>query len=201
MNRTHLGSEHLTTGQVAAILDERLHESDRTPALAHLAACADCRREVADLHRALRDHTRDRRSIRPWLVAVSGVAAALILIALPAGFDRVRPRYDSPAATRVGGAAPTDRPPWLVIVAPTEGATVDATTTLAWRSGGPDASYLVTVQDTSGAVTWSSTLTDTTVALPASAGLVRGRRYFWSVDARLSDGASATTGVRAFVVR
>ncbi|HTJ24408.1 MAG TPA: hypothetical protein VL383_18540 [Gemmatimonadaceae bacterium] len=201
MNRTHLGSEHLTTSQVAAILDERLHESDRAPALAHLAACADCRRELAELHRALHVHARDRRGIRRWLVAVSGAAAALALITLPARFDRAPLPHDSPAATRIGTAAPTDRPPRLVIVAPTEGAAVNATTTFTWRSGGPDASYLVTVQDTSGAVAWSSTLTDTTVTLPATAGLVAGRHYFWSVDARLSDGASTTTGVRAFVVR
>jgi hypothetical protein len=59
----------------------------------------------------------------------------------------------------------------------------------------------VTVQDTSGAVIWSASLTDTTASIPPDVRLVGGRKYFWSVDARLGDGASTSTGVRIFTMR
>ena len=90
MNRSHVSQEHLTSGQVAAILDERLNGSDREPALAHLAECAECRHEMAEMHRALHDRTRERRGAKPWLIVASGLAAALVLLMVPAGLERAR---------------------------------------------------------------------------------------------------------------
>ena len=201
MNTSHVSPEHLSSGQVAAMLDERLHGPDRGPALAHLAACAECRREMAELHRALHDRSRERRSVRPWLVASAGIAAALVLVTIPAELHRARASIDRPAPTVQVQRAPDDAAAPIVILSPRDGAAVIATASLIWRPAGPSASYLVTVQDTSGAVIWSSALTDTTIAVPASARLASGQTYFWSVDARLSNGVSSTTGVRTFTVR
>ncbi|HEU4787919.1 MAG TPA: hypothetical protein VFS57_10930 [Gemmatimonadaceae bacterium] len=202
MNRSQVDSEHLTSGQVAAILDERLRGPDRAPAMAHLAACAECRREMAELHEALHEHALLRRTKRPWLILASGVAAALVLAVLPGPLGRTRHMLDVPAATRApNGRTPVDAAPPIDVVAPADGAAISVASSLTWRSVGSGASYLVTVQDTSGAVIWSSTLTDTTTTLPSNAELVAGHRYFWTVDARLGDGASTTTGVRAFTIR
>ena len=200
MNRSHVSQEHLTSGQVAAILDERLNGSDREPALAHLAECAECRHEMAEMHRALHDRTRERRGAKPWLIVASGLAAALVLLLVPAGLERARWLPVVAAPTRAAGGVPVDVARPIGVVSPAEGAVVTGAATLTWRSAGSGASYIVTVQDTTGAVAWSSSFADTSISIPASAGLISGRQYFWSVDARLSDGASTTTGVRAFTV-
>jgi hypothetical protein len=199
MMTTQAAAAHLTTGQVAAILDERLRGADREPAFAHLAACAECRREMAELHRALHDRERKRRSVRPWVILASGLAAALVLLAIPAGVHRVR--SSGPVATRDGASEPVDAASPIVVVVPRDGASVGPTPSLIWRGSGPGASFLVTVQDTSGTVVWSAASTDTAFTVPISAGLSSGHRYFWSVDARLSSGVSTSAGVREFTVR
>jgi hypothetical protein len=61
--------------------------------------------------------------------------------------------------------------------------------------------YDVTIQDAEGSVAWSATVADTTVAVPATAALVAGHSYFWSVDARLADGHAVRSEVRSFSVR
>ena len=46
-------SQHLSSAQVANLLDERLDPGDRDSVITHLSTCAECRREVAELHGAL----------------------------------------------------------------------------------------------------------------------------------------------------
>ena len=88
----------------------------------------------------------------------------------------------------------------LTVVAPADQAVVDSTIVFQWRSGAPDATYRVTVQDRSGAVVWDTTLADTAVALPRRVVLAKGQ-YFWSLDAQLVDGGSAKAGAHRFTVR
>jgi hypothetical protein len=206
MNTSQADSGHLTTGQVAAILDKRLDGRNHQAAIAHLSICAECRHELAELERAIKDGALGRRAVRRWIIMASAVAAVLIMAVLPLTLGRWRSAGGGPpaAATRAPGSlSPDDAPSPIGAVVPGDGAVTDATPTLIWRSAAFGASYRVTVQDTSGAVIWSAPITDTTATIPPSARLVHGRRYFWLVEARLRDGTSASTGagVRVFTVR
>lgn len=206
MNTRRTDSAHLTTGQVASLLDKRLPEPDRRMAIAHLSVCAECRHELAELERAIKDGAIERRSARPWIMITSGVAAVLMMAVLPITLGQWRSAHVGPpaAATRASASlSPDDAPTPIVAVAPDDGALTDTTPTLIWRSAAIGASYRVAVQDTSGTVIWSASVVDTTVSIPPSARLVHGRRYFWLVDARLRDGTSTSTGtgVRVFTVR
>ena len=194
-------AEHLTSGQVAAMIDRRLRGAERRVAIAHLSACVECRHELAETQRALEVVGVGRRVTRRWTIVVAGVAAALVIAVLPVTLlSPRRSLRDSPVSTRAGGVAPVDAVTPIIAIAPTEGAEISAGRQLAWRSAGSKASYRVTVQDTSGSTVWSSSLSDTIAVIPSSAPLLVGQRYFWSVDARLADGGSTSMGVRAFTV-
>ena len=200
MNRRQLQLDHLTTGQVAAMLDRRLPDEERTTTVAHLSVCAECRHELAELQRALKATEHRPRATRRWAFAVSGAAAALLITAAPIAMRSMRQTSDPvPArATRAGNIASIDASSSIPMVTPADGAEISPTRALTWRSSGVGASYVVTVQDTSGSVIWSFSLTDTSATIPSTVSLLSGRRYFWSVEARLADGASAATGARAF---
>ena len=191
---------HLTSDRVAAFLDGGLDAADRADAVRHFAECAECRRELAELRGVLDSAGRPRS--RGWVAAAAGVAAILVFTMLPrltghdvdtpeAGLTRtVQDQRTTGGNTVIGFRSPGDS----AIVA---GSGLE----LVWGTAGPGATYLVTVLDSSGSIAWSRTLTDTSVAVPDSARLTTGSRYFWSVDARLADGRTAKTGVRHFTVR
>jgi hypothetical protein len=67
-----------------------------------------------------------------------------------------------------------------------------------WRSR-PGDSYRVTVLTESGEPIWAEETVDTSVTLPETIQLEKGRLYFWRVDA-VADGLSATSGVQRFQV-
>ena len=193
--------DHLTSGQLAAMIDRRLRGAEHKAAVAHLSACIDCRHELAETQRALEEVGVGRRPMRRWSIAVAGLAAALVLAVVPIKLLSTRHGpADSAGATRASGAVPVDAVNPIAAVAPTEGAAISTDRKLVWRSAGPSASYLVTVQDTSGTVVWFSPLTDTAAVIPSTVPLLVGHRYFWSVDARLADGGSTKMDARAFTV-
>lgn len=192
-------SPHLSSAQVADLLDKRLAVDDRDSVVAHLSACAECRREVAELHGALSQVVPRRR---PRWLAGAALAAAVVVafIAIP----RLGPRpvdsvRDSAAMRNV--ASPSEGQAKIVVVEPADGAALSATGALSWRTAGADASYVVTVQDPAGGVLWTKTTSDTTAILPANAPLKSGESYFWSVDAQLSDGTSSRSGAHSFIAR
>jgi len=205
MNTPQLEIHHLTTGHVAALLDGRLNRTERSMAIAHLSLCVECRHELAELQRALTASSPHGRTRRRWKVAASAVAAALVFAVLPAAMLSARrsprvPTAETPA-TRAAGVSAVDAMASINAIAPADEAEIAVRPEFRWRSAGLGATYLVTVQDTSGAAIWSVTLTDTTAASPPSIPLDPGHRYFWSVDARLADGGSTGTGMRMFTVR
>ena len=201
MMRPH-DAEHLTSAQVAAVIDRRMRGDEHKAAIAHLSTCVDCRRDLAESQRALEAvGPASRHTPRRWTIIVAGVAAALVLAVLPVSLRSGRHDIgDSSSATRSGGVAPTDAVSPVTAIAPAEAAPLSRERELVWRSAGPNASYLVTVQDTSGTMLWSSSLTDTTATIPPTVTLRIGDRYFWSVDARLADGGSTNAGVHTFIV-
>jgi hypothetical protein len=194
-------ADHLTSGQVAAMIDRRLRGTERTAVIAHLSSCVECRHDLAEAQLALKAVGADRYSTRRWSIVVAGVAAALV-IAVPLALRPPRQDLvDSTTATRAGRVPPVDAVSPIAAIAPADGSELSTPRRLVWRSAGLKASYIVTVQDTSGTMLWSQSLADTAVIIPASVLLGSGNRYFWSVDARLADGGSTNMVAHVFTVR
>lgn len=196
--RDQTSADHLSSERVAAFLDHRLTGADRERAVRHFASCAECREELTD-SRAVLDSARGPR-IRGW-VTVGTVAAAIVALVL---IPRVAiDRASEPTRVRAeSGARLPDGTVAIEVVSPADRSVVwPAGLELTWHPVAARAMYSVTVQDTSGTEVWSALSGDTSVAIPDSARLSSGRRYFWSVDARLDDGRTAKTGVRSFIIR
>jgi hypothetical protein len=195
-------SPHLSSAQVADLLDERLEPGDRDTVITHLAACAECRHEVAELHGAL-SRVNERRPRTRWLAGASIAAAAVVaFVTVPRLTTRPVTLHETPSATRtaiepsrIGSSAR------IAVVEPTEGALLSTAASFTWRSAGADASYLLTIQNAAGGVVFTTPATDTSAALPANVKLARGAKYFWSVDARLGDGGSSSSGAHVFTAR
>lgn len=199
----HDATAHLGARQVASFLDGALRGAERDAVTAHLADCAPCRSEVVELRRALDAVGGPRRTWPFGTVAIAALAAGAAFVIAPALARRPPEEGPRPSATRAAGTAPTtDAEPRVAAVAPHDEALVaGAAPTLVWRPAGAGAMYRVTVQDSAGSVAWSDTVEDTVATVAARPPLLRGQRYFWSVDARLADGQAITTGVRSFTVR
>ncbi len=192
-------SQHLSSVQVADLLDERLDPGDRDSVITHLSTCAECRREVAELHGALSHVNQPRRRWR-WLSAAAIAAAAVIAFVTVPRLTNGPALRENPNSTRTS-TSPVESPVQIRTVRPSDGAVVSSAVVFTWRSAGADASYKITVQDGAGAVIWPATVSDTSAALPASITLAPGTPYFWSVDARLADGTSAKSGAHLFTTR
>ncbi len=196
------GAGHPTSSAIAAFVDRRLHGEEREALLAHFASCTECRREMTDVRAAVGMTARQARTggmvIARWPVVVAGLAAVLLLAVRLPRTGPVR-AADAPPITRTPASEPVVDPALLGVVAPLDEQPLAADRMLAWHAGGGDATYQVTVQDSTGAAVWSASLADTSVGIPDSARLVTGARYFWSVDVRRADGSTSRSGVHRFV--
>ena len=173
---------HVTPEALAGYLDHDLPSEERSQVELHLASCAECRAELAEVRGLQR---RRRRQWAKFLVPAAA-AAALVAIALPR-------QTSIPSDTRA--VAPVDAP--LEIVAPLPSTGIPPRPIrFAWRSAGPGASYSLTLQEADGQIVWASTVADTVALLPDSVALGAGQNFFWSVEALLPDGRSRSTGVK-----
>jgi hypothetical protein len=193
MESSHVGPERL-----AAFLDHQLAPVVRDEVVAHFAECAECRHEMTAMRQLLEGRSK-RRSwyvVTPLLVAV----AATIVFAVAPRVGRV----DSESARSIRSAAgitPADQSPTISMLSPADDAVLTGRrATFVWRPVGSDATYSLTLQDSTGAAVWATTAEDTTAVLPDSVRLAPGE-YYWSVAARLPDARSAKTGVRRFLAR
>ena len=185
-------NEHLDSDIVAAYAQRRLDPAERVSAEAHLAGCADCRADLADVASMLSSARRRKRllTIAP-LLAAAGLAVVVV--------SRQPAEPASVQAFRPGVGADRDRLNSLEALLPAPGATVSREgLRFAWQSDGPDAVYEITVADSSGLALWHARTTDTSIALPDSVRLVSGGTVHWWVDVLLPDGRVASTGVRDF---
>lgn len=197
--RDDSSSAHMSADHLAALLDRRQAPVERDRAMRHLAECDDCRREFTEL-RTMLDRP-GRRAFNRRNVVVVLAAAALTFVVLP---RVIQEDLGDPGATVTrspGTPVPLDLPA-IPAVSPLRGAFAErAGLRLTWGAAGINASYIVSVKDTAGAEVWKAAVQDTSHALPDSVALVVGRRYFWSVEARLPDGRTARTEVQSFTVR
>src|SRR5688572_19024755 len=73
---------HLESNEIAAYVDGDVHGEDRLSIQAHLAACAECRAEVAEVSRIVRTAPAARRiPSRVWIPAAAAAVFALVWLA------------------------------------------------------------------------------------------------------------------------
>ena len=174
---------HLSPGMLAGYLDDDLPGEEQSQVELHLASCAECRGELAEVRRL---QLGRRRQWVMVLVPAAAAAAVLLAIALPR-------QAETPSDIRAG---PTAEPP-LAIVSPVPSDEIaPGPITFTWRSAGPGASYTFTLQEADGRVVWTSTVADTVAVLPDSVAFSPGLTWFWLVDALLPDGRSRSSGVQ-----
>ena len=201
LDRALMTDSHLSEATIASYVDDALDAGARAAADRHLATCAACRAElsgVTDLVVGLASAGRNgsRRTVGRMLAAGALAAAAVVGVLF---VSPVRPPERAATAER------TTRPTaaTLEIVEPhvatsTVGALRDGH--IVWRSVEPQATYRVVVTDTTGATRWSVDTPDTAIAVPPSARLAAGARYYLYVDALRTDGWSLPTGPHVFTI-
>lgn len=202
---------HLTEELAAAWLDGELVGEERARVASHLADCEVCRGELAAVRgllgadgatddRAAGDDAAAMRPAEPpvrsrgllrYLVPAAAAAAAIWLLVVPTGGER-EPRLRSGPGREAGGVAA------VVTVMPVDDRIVEAEPVFTWRAAGPDAHYTLTLSDAAGALVWQTSTADTSVVLPADISLANGRTWFWTVDALLADGETASSGLQGF---
>jgi hypothetical protein len=196
MSERNVDSNHLSAETLAAYLDDRLTPADRAASVAHLAECADCRRETTALRRLL----ANAAPRRPRMPVIAAAAAVLLFTLVPRLI-----RVDSSASSTLKVTerlAPAESTPVIAIAAPADSAVVSVDGLLfRWRATGSEATYHLAVQDSTGGVVWATAVSDTTAALSPDVALVKGGRYYWSVSAQLADGRSVKSGMHRFIVR
>jgi hypothetical protein len=175
---------HPDAATLAAYLDRRLPDADARGVAEHLIACLSCREGLTDVARVTRGERR-RKQVVGGVTALGGLAAILVLVALPR--DAAVPTPPAAPAERAGEAA------GVPAIRVWSGASASA---LAWSPVAAVAQYRVTLTDAAGDEVWAASTSDTVAPLPPGLELAAGRDYFWVVDALLPDGATATSGTR-----
>lgn len=186
MANTTATSEHLRPLDITAFV-RRGPGPLEDPRVAHLADCSECRREVLEVSRLLRQPALTR-------VKAGGAiaAAAAIIVAAWLGLRSEPSEIDQERATPVAPAGA------VRLISPIGPTGRDAPLTFSWHTVGNAVEYRLTLLDARGNMIWSSVTTDTVAALPIETSLVRGPSYYWYVDVLQSDGSSATSGSREF---
>lgn len=188
-------NEHLTSAEIAEYVDRALPVEEQARVEDHLVECEVCREELVAANRLVRTLPvrRNRRLIGISAATAAAIAAILLLqsaedITGPRGPLRGgEPQAESGDIADVAAVAPMDR----------DVVTADSVV-FVWRSVESDALYEFTLTDGSGDILWTTSTGDTSLMLGPEAGLRREQQYFWYVDALMSGGRPATSGVHLF---
>ncbi len=183
-------NHHPEVHEIAAYADGVVSEEVRARLQAHLATCAECRTEVADVLRIVGSSPHARRMTqRAWIPAAA--AAVVLLVAWP------RDRHESIGPRHREAAVTTTVSPRAI--APV--GSVDSVTTLAWSSVPYADSYRVRLFDREGTVLWERETADTSAVPQGSVMLGTGRAYYWRVEARTGFDRVAESDLTEFVIR
>jgi hypothetical protein len=173
-------SPHLEPDLVAAYVERRLSPDALASAEQHLAGCATCRREVAQVVKVLRPSTRR-------LPAFGLAAAAVLVIAVWLVRDDTG-EVEVPIRNGASSAG-------VQVLAP-DSVGSSLSPRFTWRALEPGSRYNFSLADEAGVRIFSLSLSDTVVSLPDSVRLQQGRTYQWLVDALRPDGRSTSSGVK-----
>lgn len=166
--------------EIQALVSREGDEVIRLRRLDHVMQCPECRKEF-DLLRSV-DLSRPRVPASNW--PLWAFAAAIVLVAgATVVWQMVQPRAD---VLRGSSSA-------LALVSPADGAVLRLPASLTWHATPGALSYRVDLLDDTGGVTWSSTVTDTTIRLEnMPVGAVAG----WKVMAEYLNGVPLESPAR-----
>jgi putative zinc finger protein len=165
---------HLDPHEIATYVDGNVTGEARASIDAHLAACAECRAEVAQVSQIVRTAPTARGvSRRIWIPAVAAAALALLWVGPRAFRESGTPEHRDDAVTAT--VAPRAIAPVGV---------VDRATDLVWSSVPYANNYRVRLFDADGTVLWEREAADTVVPIPDSIALRPQLLYYWRVEAR-----------------
>jgi anti-sigma factor ChrR (cupin superfamily) len=192
-------NSHISTDDLAELVDGQLSADRQAVVDAHLAVCERCRAELLSAA-AIVDSASTaptRRSSSRWLVAGAAVAAAAVamLMVLPRATKR-----DAlvPASEREQRGASSAT---IATVSPGGGAQISRSAVhFTWHGDGRS-SYRLILMDSEGTPVFTISTPNTTVVPPDTLRLVGGAHYFWYVDALQPDGSSASTPLNGFTIR
>jgi hypothetical protein len=122
------------------------------------------------------------------LVAAAGLAVVIGL----------NMRKDNPRIAAERDAPVTRRE--VSVIAPADGMKLGGDRLLVWHSVASGATYRVTIGDDQAQPIYSTTVQDTVLVIPSSIAARQGQKFVWYVDAMRSDGVTATSGARAFII-
>jgi hypothetical protein len=180
---------HLEVGEIAAYVDGGIVGPARAEIETHLATCAQCRAEVAEVGGVIRSMPGARRSPF-WIPAAA--AAAIVLVWAGSGVLREPP----PAVHRDTAVTMTPAPR---LVAPV--GTVDSLSTVVWSSVPTADRYRIRLFDPMGTVLWERETSDTSAVVPSTLSLRRGTPYYWKVESHAGFDRWAESELVEFVPR
>jgi hypothetical protein len=182
---------HLEVDETAAYVDGGVTGAERARMEAHLAGCADCRAEVADVVRIVRSAGTSRvRANRVWIPAAAAAVLALMWVAPHALRQQGQPEHREEAVTMTLAPRP------LIPVG-----LVDTAGAFVWAAVPSANTYRVRVFDAEGTLMWERETADTLAAIPDSISLARERSYYWRVEAQTGFDRWAASELTEFRLR
>lgn len=176
---------------MASYASRAVHGSDAAGVETHLEGCGLCRDELVQVAGVLRHSRRQRRARVAGGIGAAAAALTGVLLLGPS----VERDLAEETMLRDGGPAVEEGVRKFGTVAPLDDARIEslAGAVFLWREVAPGAFYSLTVTDERGDLVWGGSTTDTILRLPADLEVEPGNRYFWFVEALLTDGTTATT--------
>jgi hypothetical protein len=194
----HFGDElpdHPSSEELAAYVNGSLAAAGRGVVEEHLIACRACREDVTLARRlSRRRHIGLPRQLVMPAAAAAAVVALIVLSQLPGRSSIGEEPLRSEKGPGRSEAAST-----IQAVSPSSTGTIDpGDVVFTWRNEPGQLLYRLSLTDDGGRELWFAQTTDTTLRLPPSVSLDRGRTYFWTVDALAPDGRSLTSRTQRF---
>jgi hypothetical protein len=182
---------HLRPDEVAAYADEGLPADVRAKMQAHMATCAECRAEVADVLTIVGPERQRQRVKRQVWITAAAAAAVVLLLVWPRDGNQPRETQhrEAPVTATVAPRA----------VAPI--GTVDSAPSLVWSSVPYADNYRVRLFDRDGLVLWERETTDTVSSPNGALRLRAGESYYWRVEARTGFDRVASSDLAEFMLR
>ena len=182
---------HLEPHEIANYVNGDVGGEARASIDAHLAACAECRAEVADVSRIVRTAPAARGvSRRIWIPAATAAALVLLWVGPPAFREQGTPEH------RDEGVTATVAPRAIAPVG-----SVDAASAFVWSSVSHVNNYRVRLFDADGTVLWEREAIDTVVTIPESIALRPQLLYYWRVEADTGFDRRAESDLVEFRIR
>ena len=187
--------------RILAVVRRTGSDEDRLTTLDHVMSCGECAREF-ELVRAIEDVGMESVTSRPavpapprasWRRYTPLALAASLVLAVGVGLLWRDGPSGSDGVTRGTSA--------VTLLAPPAEVRSNGGIAFAWRPVAGTVRYELEVVDSTGAVAFSTTTSDTTAALPNTTRLAPGAAYRWWVRASDAAGAQRASEMRRLRVR